>query len=571
MHRAFVTVLLVCTMALSGLVAATLSQRHHKKPYTSTAANYSWYWNESLSIPSALGAVLSADAFVPVPKTAGERFPVVVFPNSWGCPQYEYITRALNLAQMGYIGFEYETRGWYKSNGTIDTAGPLDRVDGSTVLDFIQAHAEEWNADMSNVAFMGISYGAGISLMMAGYDPRVKTSLVLSGWNNITYMFYGNESPNVRFLSGLFSAARKHGNPDPAYDTLLNQLENHVNMSEALSFADPRSPEMFLDVYNAKKKPLFLSSNFVDRLFRPQYMMDFFGRLQGPKFLLLNQGPHAMAEGVGIVLHDNYIWDHAYKWLGYWLRNESTGILDEPIVQMQQGTSIWSPDYIPYSDESIVKSALQLYLQPRPLAECASPGAGSAPCIGDLDADVPTETYDGVGVEFTTAGNLTTGHDLDQDAALLGIPIVQNLVQNPTTAMVFRTSALATATTICGTPSVDLTFKSSQDDWQFYTFLYDVAPTNVTSGDLLSFGFYTHYASGPTAGPDAERNPDGSVTVRGAQLHTLCRVVEAGHSLAFAVALYNDLLTPAQTSNLQLFVRYGATSRISVPVVHLPA
>jgi dienelactone hydrolase len=581
MWRSFASLLVILVTAVAGGVRASVHPRLAQSNLVSGAYNYTW--KTGLQINATGDVVLSADAFLPTPQTAGEKFPVLIFANSWGCPQIEYLIRAANFATQGYVAIEYETRGWWSSQGIIDTAGPLDRADGSSVIDFVVSQAAAWNADTTKIAFVGISYGAGISLMMAGFDSRVTTAVALSGWNNKTYMLYGNESPNKE-VHGLIDAAKDVGRPAPALESMVTDLFDHRNATEMFtSFANPRSPEMFLDQLNARQPPLFISSNFMDRLFRPEYMMDFVERLQGRKMVLFNQGGHAEPEGIGLLIHDNYIWNHVVLWVDYWLRNDTTnGILDEPTVQMQQG-SLESATHIDYTGAN--KSVVSLFLQPR------------HDSIGNLTASAAAPSTDSTPIHYDTHVKITSAKKFEKDI-IAGIPYIQNLLQPVTVAAVYRSEPLTPASAaaglnVCGTPTVDLTFdvscpsasssssssssassssssSPSADNWQFYTFLYDVSPDNQTAGSLLSFGSYTHYEAGPTAGPVAAKNADGSWTVRGAPMHTLCQVLPPGHSVAIAIVLASDDFGPANDDeSLTMKVRYE-NSAFHLPVINAP-
>jgi hypothetical protein len=236
---------------------------------------------------------LLGDAFIPVrPAGSTETFPVIIFPNSWAMPQIEYILKVLQLGERGYVAVEYETRGWYRSQGEIDVCGPKDLKDGSSVLDYVLSPSivSAWNVDVTKVAFAGISYGAGISLSMAGFDSRVTTSLVLSGWNNLTDALYNYNTPNLAWGELLVIAADILGRPSKNIQSLFDDILRHKNLSYIEAYAAERSPGRFLDVINSRNVPLFISSNFIDRLFRPQHMLHFFEKLTVPKFLLLNQG-----------------------------------------------------------------------------------------------------------------------------------------------------------------------------------------------------------------------------------------------------------------------------------------
>lgn len=517
---------------------------------TVCAGSYKWVWKSALTVTAFDGVKLRADAFVPVPNAPNETFPVIIFPNSWGCPQIEYIVRALDLAGHGYVALEYETRGWYTSGGEIDTAGPRDRKDGSTMIDFVVANAAAWQADTSKIAFAGISYGAGISLMMAGYDARVSTAVVLSGWNNITDMLYGNETPNTHEMHSLLDTARAKGHIAPQLVEMADDLNAHRNMSFIDAFANARSPQAFLSEINTRRVPVFMSGNYMDRLFRPQYMMHFYTLLQGPKFMLLNQGVHAEPEGVGIFVHDNYIWSHVYKWLGQWLKGQNTGIMSEPPMQFQLGASMLSSTYVPYAqfpDPNV--TTMMWYLSAR-----------SSAAFGGMLPQPPTPNASDT-VSFAVDVPLTSGHGSDA-AQSIGIPYTVHLGDaNTTTSIVYQSAALTAQLRVCGIPRVDVAFTVNRDSWQFFTYLYAVPNDGSNVGTLLSRSFYTHYKNGPS------NTNGGRFNISGVEMHPICRDIPAGYKLALGIALYEPTFTPAcRDAELAMQFHYGS-AELALPIV----
>ena len=224
---------------------------------------------------------------------------MLIFPNSWSMPQIEYIVKALQLAESGYVTFEYETRGWWASGGQIDVAGPLDRRDISSVIDFVESNADKWNANTSAIAFIGISYGAGLSLEAAGFEPRVKAAVSMSGWVNLTLGLYKHNTPNTAWVKLLEVTADIVGHPSSELAELIHDLDHHENMSSVFAFAAKRSSISNVSFTNGRNTPILISNNFLDRLFKPQDMINYYNMLTTPKMILLNHGVHAEAETAG--------------------------------------------------------------------------------------------------------------------------------------------------------------------------------------------------------------------------------------------------------------------------------
>ncbi|CAK9065244.1 unnamed protein product [Durusdinium trenchii] len=191
--------------------------------------------------------------------STGEKFPILIMANSWSVPQIEYVVQAQELARAGYIILEYETRGWYRSGGEIDCAGEKDQRDISEVISYT-LNRSDWQPDPERLAMVGISYGAGLALLGAVRDVRIKAVVAMSGWTD--------------FQEALFKGG---------------------NISGFAEFAQIRSVNLSaLEVH-----------------------------YKGPKRLLLNQGIHASAEIPGLFGLKNHVWAEAKKWLHTYLKGEA--------------------------------------------------------------------------------------------------------------------------------------------------------------------------------------------------------------------------------------------------------
>lgn len=118
--------------------------------------------DDEITIFADDGVNLEANIFVPTNLEG--LAPAVIFINSWGLNEYEYLAQAADLAENGYIVLSYTTRGFGESGGLIGTAGPLDMSDYSTVIDYL---LENYPVNPDAIGTAGISYGSGISLIGA--------------------------------------------------------------------------------------------------------------------------------------------------------------------------------------------------------------------------------------------------------------------------------------------------------------------------------------------------------------------------------------------------------------------
>ena len=161
MRRPRLLALASVSAVLSGLVAASAlpalaaPQVHTVSTPALPAAAVPTTGFRSVDISTPDGVVLKAN--VNEPATPG-RHPAIVFVNSWGLNDLEYLAQAGNLAAACYTVLSYTTRGFWTSGGRIDTAGPLDIADSRTVIDWMLANT---SADPARIGSAGISYGPG--------------------------------------------------------------------------------------------------------------------------------------------------------------------------------------------------------------------------------------------------------------------------------------------------------------------------------------------------------------------------------------------------------------------------
>jgi predicted acyl esterase len=529
------------------------------------AAKYDVVYRDKFTIHAAPGVVLHADGYFPVPRHDGERFPLVVLPNSWGMPQEEYLSRCKIFAERGYVAYEYETRGWWNSTGEIDCAGPKDWADSSAVLDHVLAEADQFHINASQVAFAGISYGAGLTLFAAALDPRVKAGLVLSGWNNITQAFYTNETPNEVWGGLLMTLAKLVGKPSANLTAIWKDLNDHEHIAEMMAWTAVRSPERLLAAFNAKRVPLFISSNFLDRLFKPQMMLHFFERLTVPKQLLLNVGIHAEPEILQNGDPNGFIWSEATAFLDHFLKGIDNDVMDKPAVRMQLGKTVTGKEYVPFKTwPSAAVNAATFKLTPRggkhygglePVAR--RPAAAAA-----VPANV-TETLDKI--RYSRIPGLSSGTPIVSDlVSTVGMMFTEDLSLTPTdTCIVYLTPPLAKTERVCGTPTLDLSFRptSANGNWQVYGFLYDVDALGV--GELMGGNSFTHYHTGngvSTSDADVVRGDGDLVHVKNLRFRTTCVDVERGHRIGVGLALYNELFLPASGADASVELHYEEAS-----------
>jgi dienelactone hydrolase len=285
-------------------------------------------------IPGDGGTELGAVVLTPTGQGSGP-FPLVVMPSSWGVPNIEYVGQGSKLAIAGFQVISYTSRGFWDSAGGIDIAGPPTVADVSDVIDWAGEHTP---ADISRVAAVGISYGAGVSLLAAGKDPRIKAVGAMSGWADLIASLNPNDTVNLQSVAALLALGNVTGRPGPQMQSLQTKFiggDFDGAIAEAEALAPVRSAATTVGQINANHPAVFLANAFEDSIFPPTQYTDFFTRLTGPKRLLFAHGDHATPEVTGAIGLPNEVWDELAPWLRHYLTGADNGADQEPPVQLK--------------------------------------------------------------------------------------------------------------------------------------------------------------------------------------------------------------------------------------------
>ncbi|GID19871.1 hypothetical protein Aab01nite_34610 [Paractinoplanes abujensis] len=260
-----------------------------------------------VDIPGA-GVTLKANVIAPA---AAGRHPAVILPASWGLNDLEYLAQAKKLAEGGYVVVSYTPRGWWASGGEIDTAGPKDMADLSKVIDWTLGNT---TADPARVGAAGISYGAGISLLGAAFDKRIRVVAMMSGWTDLVYSLYSDSTRHRQSAGLLELAAALLGNAGPDLSGKLADFKADRDVPEVMAWARVRSPATYLDRINANAPAVLIANAWGDSFFPPNQLVDFHRQLTGPKRLELRPGDHAIAELGGVFGFENDVWANVRAW-----------------------------------------------------------------------------------------------------------------------------------------------------------------------------------------------------------------------------------------------------------------
>nr|WP_221378905.1 CocE/NonD family hydrolase [Actinoplanes polyasparticus] len=259
------------------------------------------------------GVVLKANVIAPA---AAGRYPAVILPASWGLNDLEYLAQARKLAEGGYVVVSYTPRGWWASGGEIDTAGPKDMADLSKVIDWTLAGTA---ADPARIGAAGISYGAGLSLLGAAFDKRIRVVAMMSGWTDLVYSLYSDRTRHRQSAGLLELAAALLGNSGPELSGKLADFKANRDVADVMAWARVRSPATYLPQINANGPAVLIANAWGDSFFPPNQVVDFYRGLTGPKRLELRPGDHAIAELGGIFGFENDVWSGVRDWFDQYL------------------------------------------------------------------------------------------------------------------------------------------------------------------------------------------------------------------------------------------------------------
>lgn len=501
--RRFLAVLTAVAATMVGLTTATASA---SPGFTTTYQ----------AIPGEGGTTLRGFVVQPTGRGSGP-FPLLVMPSSWGVNDIEYVGAAAKLAyQSGYVVVSYTSRGFWDSGGTIQVAGPQDVADASKVIDWALANT---SSDPAKIGMGGISYGAGISLLTAAADKRIRAVAALSGWADLAKSLYPNETVNTQAVELLLAAGKITGRPGPE----LQQADKDYragNFDAVLPIAPVRSVATKLAALNASAPAILLGNAWEDSLFPPSQYVDFYQRLTGPKRLMLSPGDHATAELFGAAGLPNEIWDAADRWFDHYLRGVDNGIDRENAVNLKPANGGAWRGYPSWT-------AASAHQQTLPLSQTR------------INAGIDTIANSGtILISGALQGylNIPTG---------VSIPLVNRLA-----AGVWSGKAVSTRTTVNGAPKLHATVTPSAANSTLFAYLYDVDALGF--GALITHKPYTIHGATP-----------GTAKTLDFDLEPVTWDVPAGHHLSLVI----DTVDPryATESKFGSTVTISGSSTLTIP------
>lgn len=242
--------------------------------------------------------------------------PLIVMPSSWAFNRIEYSVPARLWAQQGFVVVSYTSRGFYRSGGKVDVSGPPTVKDVSSIIDWAGKNTK---ADLDRVGVLGISYGAGTSLLAAAQEPRIGAVVSMSGWADLNASMIPNNTVANQIAQLLTFAAKIMGKPGP----LLQEVQSIIDEDRLDELVEPFKKRSAVHcVEKLKNKPVLLVHAWNDGAFPLSHIVDFYKKLEGPKSLLMQPGDHATADMGGLLGLSNRSWDSALCWMKKHLKKE---------------------------------------------------------------------------------------------------------------------------------------------------------------------------------------------------------------------------------------------------------
>lgn len=399
--------------------------------------------------------------------------PLVVMPTPWGSDVSTYDGIASKLAAKGYDVVSYTQRGFETSSGLIDFAGTRTQADAHTVITWA---LDRTRANPQRIGMFGVSYGAGISLITAAHDPRIKAVVALSTWADMASSFEPNGTPSTLAVGALVTNGR--GRFDSSVEPFVKSVGSPSDFTTQLKSISPaRSPETYTAQLNKNAPAVFLANGFEDSIFPPQQLIGFFDKLTTPKRLQLAEGDHGGPELNALQGKPDATVTSAIQWLDHYLRGVDNGANTQAPIQLR--------DVITHAVHGYSTWPATTSADVEPLGTPSSTDAiGSS---GAWSTTISSGTSPGSG--FNATLNIQYGH-------AYVLPLMDTHSITPHSAAVFTGPTLAANSLVSGTPAVHLDVTSSGTSATVYAYLYDV--DGHTAG-LMSMEPYTVQTTPNTA------------------------------------------------------------------------
>lgn len=421
------------------------------------------------------GVELAAEVVTPL---GAARPPLIVLPGSFGGNPEATHQVSLFLARGGYVVVSYAQRGFGGSTGKVDFGGPATQRDASAVITWALSHT---NADPKRVGMLGFSYGAGISLLTAAHDPRVKAVAALSTWTNLANTYTDVGTPHTNALRSIIGDKHDASDYDATTRRLQATLLDHPGDLGAVlkRISAVRSPDHYIKQLNKNKPAIMIANAFSDSLFGPSQLIPFFTALKTPKRLELAPGDHGGPERSALDGDSNEVLNDVRAWFDHYLRGVPNNINREDPIVVKDGRT----------------------------GELRTFKSWPTPTKSDC-AQLPPPTNDTNSASSAT-WLATIKADTDSGSNSAPIELVPSSSYRPKTAkiaalsqkagLIWNGPTLPNGLQTAGTPKLTLNIAATAHTATLYLYLYDVTSNGV--GTLIDFQPYTATNLKPVATP----------------------------------------------------------------------
>lgn len=427
-----------------------------------------------LDIRSHDGVVLKANLIAPT--TPGPH-PGIVFVSSWSLNDAQYLAQGKELARAGYVVLSYTARGFWGSGGRIETAGPPDVADLSAAIDWLLANTA---TDPAKIGAGGVSYGAGIALLGAARDHRIRAVTAMSGWTDMVSSLYGDQTRRPQAAWFLKSTAALFGRPSVEFDEFTADYFANRNVEQLKAFGRLRSPVTYLDGLNASRPAVLIANAYGDSLFSPNQLVDFVGRLAGPSRLELAAGDHAIPEITGLIGLPNHVWTSTRRWFDQYLAGIDTGMDDDAVVLRVRNAAGAVETYDSWAD--VAGAVKRYHLGDVTRLDRVGP-------LTSTPAAAPrwSERFRATGETVARGGTILLSGGLE---ALTGTPATAWLPAfDRGRGALWATPPLSGGAAVRGIPRMHLTVRSGAGSGTVVAYLYDVDA--LGTGRLITHAPYT--------------------------------------------------------------------------------
>jgi predicted acyl esterase len=401
-----------------------------------------------VTIPMSDGAQLDATYFVPSPPSG--TYPAIVFVHGFGLDKYTTVASCSTFALSGYVTLTYSVRGHGNSTGGCTIMSTREREDFHEVLEYLRGLQK---VDTSLIGVSGGSQGGLHGLWAAADHLSVKAitaDVIVPNWASDMLA----NGCIRRTLLLLLQGSAVH------YDAVRDTLWNFVRQDDYDTFKSRFTPERDVDTtqLNSSTIPMLRLNKWQDYYFTAQDGIEAYLRYGGPKKIYLGTRGHFSDQ---VESERLYQYDQVSRWLGYFLKNQQNGILNEsPVTYAYSSLPMDTAGYFLWTrvgESSWPPSGIQpvrFYLNADSSLSYTAPSAQPDSFILNNNYLNPSYTFDTAYIEGFRGSRF--------DAAL------------PKHTIAFTSSPLPSDISWIGVPKMNLSVRSAFEKFPLQAQIYEV-------------------------------------------------------------------------------------------------